>query len=327
MKAAALAFTDHGMLVGNQLEGCCDSLCLTRCPKGGLAAWTEAAFNENDALIYIGAVGIAVRAISPFVKKKNTDPCVLVIDEQGKYVIPVLSGHIGGGNDLACRLADRLGARAIITTATDINGLFAVDSWAVKQGLYVSNCENIKLVSGKLLEGRMISFHSDFPIVGSLPDHVAENTEAPDFYIGYHKPAASVLHLIPRNVTVGIGCRKGIAREAVENGFAQACLDAGIPAECVISVASVDLKKEEAGLLAFCQGHSLPFQTYSSEELAALEGEFSPSAFVRSITGVDNVCERSAVKHSGGNLIFKKKAYNGVTVAFAAPVPVISWED
>ena len=327
MRAAALAFTDHGMQVGKRLTSCFDEFSLERCAKGNLSAWTAEAFTGNDALIYIGAVGIAVRAIAPYIHKKTADPCVLVIDEQGKYVIPILSGHIGGGNALALKLAEILHALPVITTATDLNGLFAVDSWAVRNHLFVANSECIKLVSGRVLEGKSVSFYSDDVIFGTQPKYIVRQEKQPDFYIGYHAAPTEVLRLVPKNIAAGIGCRKGISQTAVEAAFRQACLDAALPEECITAVASIDLKKDEQGLKDFCLSRGLPFLTFSSGILAEVEGSFSPSSFVQSVTGVDNVCERSAVKLSGGRLLFSKKAYNGVTVAFAAAWPVISWEE
>ena len=128
MKIAALAFTDTGFATAQKLSALSDDYALDRCAPGKLGEWTADAFSRCDALIYVGACGIAVRAIAPFVRVKTEDPCVLVVDEQGRYVIPVLSGHIGGGNELALAAAKLLGALPVITTATDLNGLFAVTS-------------------------------------------------------------------------------------------------------------------------------------------------------------------------------------------------------
>jgi len=330
---SALAFTDHGMSVGAKLEGLFEQYSLQRCQSGELARWTETAFASSDALIYFGAAGIAVRAIAPYVKKKTTDPCVLVIDEQGRYVIPVLSGHIGGGNELALYVARIIGALPVITTATDINGLFSVDVWAVKQGLAIVDSVGIKYVSGKLIAGTPVKTVSEYSISGPVPAGICLGSQATadsetDLYIGFYgadRPKA--LWLAPKTVTAGIGCRKGIAQESVEAAFRQALIDSGLPEACVINVASIDLKKDEAGLVAFCREHGLPYQTYSAEELLAVQGAFSPSNFVRSVTGVENVCERSAVRHTGGRVLFTKHAYNGVTVAFAAADPELSWEE
>ena len=112
-------------------------------------------FNSSEALIFVGSCGIGVRLIAPYIKSKLTDPAVLVVDELGKFVIPLLSGHIGGANELAKKLAEKIGALPVITTATDINGKFSVDSWAKAQGLQISDMKKAKEISAAILEGNL----------------------------------------------------------------------------------------------------------------------------------------------------------------------------
>ncbi len=326
MKIAALAFTDAGVGTGRRLASLSDDFRLERCAQGRLKEWTAAAFAEADALIYVGACGIAVRAIAPFVRAKTSDPCVLVVDEQGRYVIPVLSGHIGGGNELAEAAAALIGALPVVTTATDLNGLFAVDVWARRHGLRIREPSFIKRVSGKLLRGESVRFSSEFPIAGTAPRGITVTEASPDVTVGIRPSDAPALHLIVPCVTAGIGCRKGINASSVESAFRQALTEARLVPECVTGVASVDLKKEEPGLLAFCAKRSLPFRTFPAETLAALPGSFTSSEFVRSVTGTDSVCERAAVADAGGEIIFGKHAYHGVTVAFAVSPVELTWE-
>ena len=218
-------------------------------------------FGDVQAMIFVSSVGLAVREVAPHLKSKATDPAVLVLDELGQYVIPVLSGHIGGANELAKALAASLGAQAVITTATDINGRFSVDAWAVQNGCAIASLPLAKAVSAAVLEGD-VPFLSDFPVVTDLSAH-------------------------------------GIDRRAVK------------------CAASIDLKAEEAGLLAYCRSEGLSAEFYTADELRAVRGEFTPSEFVKSITGVDNVCERAALRNAE-TLLVKKTARSGVTVAAAA---------
>ena len=122
-----------------------------------------AAFSEMDALIFVGAAGIAVREFAPYVRDKRTDPAVLGLNERANFVIPLLSGHIGGANALARRLAAALGATAVVTTATDVNGKFSVDTWATEHGCAISDMGLAKAVSAEILE-HSVPFCSDFPI-------------------------------------------------------------------------------------------------------------------------------------------------------------------
>ena len=156
MKVSIIAFTDNGMEIAYKLSNSLsetNDVDFTRCGKGALSTWTEEHFSTNDALIFIGAIGIALRAIAPYIKTKTKDPAVVVVDELGQFSIPILSGHIGGANELALRISEILNAIPVITTATDINKVFAVDTWAKSQGLHILNPECIKLVSSKLLKG------------------------------------------------------------------------------------------------------------------------------------------------------------------------------
>ena len=134
-----------------------------------LAGWTAQQFAAADALVFVGAAGIAVRAIAPHCQSKATDPAVVVLDECGRFAVPLLSGHLGGANDLACRLAAACGAVPVITTATDANGLFAVDEWAKKQNCAVWETPRIKLVSGALLAGKTVRYASPGPLRAPRP--------------------------------------------------------------------------------------------------------------------------------------------------------------
>ncbi|MGI6006868.1 MAG: cobalt-precorrin 5A hydrolase [Ruminococcus sp.] len=291
--------------------------------KDSLQLWTKKMFETKDAILFIGASGIAVRAIAPYVESKKHDPAVVVIDERGKFCISLLSGHLGGANELTEMIARELGAVPVVTTATDVNGRFAVDVFARKNRLYISNMTLAKEVSAKLLHGGTVGFISELPVKGEIPEGLVLNQENQELgiYVGIHyhrQPFEQTLWLIPRSVTAGIGCRKGINAEQIEEVFEEACQVNGIFHEAVAQAASIDLKKEEPGLKEFCQEMGIPLITYSAEQLLDMEGEFTGSDFVKSVTGVDNVCERSAVRGSkGGRIIQKKTGKNGVTVAFA----------
>ena len=138
--------------------------------KADLRAWTALAWEASDALLFVGAAGIAVRAIAPHVASKAKDPAVVVIDEAGRFAVPLLSGHLGGANELAQTVARAAGAIPVITTATDVRGVWAVDTWARCEGLAVSNPEAIKRVSARLLSGGRVALYSDMPISGQPPE-------------------------------------------------------------------------------------------------------------------------------------------------------------
>ncbi len=303
--------------------------------EGSLAEWTKEAFN-SDLIIFIGAAGIAVRAIAPYITAKDKDPAVIVIDELGDHVIPVLSGHIGGANRYARDIADLIGGEAVITTATDINGVWAADTWASERGYRVADTGKIKLISGALLKGERIGFISDIhenseeAFSGSIPENVDPGNREIDKgillspFIRDEYPVT--LNLIPKCLCLGIGCRKdtdyNVFKEFAENFFR----DNNISFSAVSHIATIDIKRGEGAIERFALENDLPLSFYSAEELMVLpEGySFERSDFAYEHTGCDNVCERSAVKralelsdNSKVKVLVKKTKGEGITMALS----------
>lgn len=289
-------------------------------------------FDSNDVLIFVGACGIAVRKIAPYIKDKQTDPAVICIDELGTYVIPILSGHIGRANAIARYIAEQIGSTAVITTATDINGRFSVDSWAARNGFIIDDIKAAKEVSSAILE-QNIPLISEFKIAGQLPAGIRSedgntvrsyNDNADRFrndigiYIGCNirKPFSRTLRLIPKAVHLGIGCRKGTDEDSIRQAVDKVLSEHDIDKRAVKCISSIDIKSGEKGLLDYAEHNNLPINFYSAEELNNLDGDFTSSEFVKGITGVDNVCERAAMI-GAEHLLVRKNAVNGVTIAAA----------
>ncbi|MDO5362082.1 MAG: cobalt-precorrin 5A hydrolase [Eubacteriales bacterium] len=298
--------------------------------------WAAEQFQKADALIFIGACGIAVRSIAPYIVSKKKDPAVLVVDECGKFVISLLSGHLGGANELTEMVSEVLGAQSVVTTATDLHGRFAVDVFAKKNQAEIRNMTAAKEVSAAILAGEPVGFYSEFPWEGALPDGLVRcdkngfpadkegSGEVPEAGVAVtiHKscqPFPSTTAVIPKVLYLGMGCKKGKDRETIANEAQKMLNRNDFCKEAFQKIVSIDLKKEEQGILSLAESWGIPFETYSSQELLAVPGEFTPSSFVKGITGVDNVCERSAVLASeNGRLLQKKRGENGVTTAVAA---------
>ena len=350
--------------------------------------------SEVDAIIFVGATGIAVRAIAPFIHGKAVDPAVLVIDEAGRYVISLLSGHLGGANALARTAAALIEAEPIITTATDAESAFAVDTFAKENGFLLTDLRKAKEVSAKVLRGEKLRIYSDIPMerlvqrparheVELVP---AQDIDRADIIISYRthilKPASGAdaydrpsdasetqhpeyqnaelsearseavqihplvdrdsaasgslgisehpsekmsraigLRLIAKRVHVGLGARKGVTQAEVAAAVATCLKDAGIDPRAVVALASIDLKKQEAGILAYSYESGVPFVTYTAEELRTVEGAFAGSSFVQSVTGVANVCERAAAFAAGrsghAEVMVHKTIHGNVTTAVA----------
>ena len=281
-------------------------------------------FLLSDAMIFVGAAGIAVRAVAPHLVSKTSDPAVLCLDEAANFVISLLSGHIGGANALCRTVAEALGAQPVITTATDVRGRFSVDTWAKERGYLLDDMDLAKAVSAAVLEGP-VPFVSDLPVKGDLPAGlVSSDSGRLGIYLGWRTsgPFERTLRVIPRVLRLGIGCRRGIPKDAVAAAVGAVLEENGIDPRAISRAASIDLKSREAGLLEWCAEAGLPMDFYDAETLSRVEGDFTPSDFVRQVTGVDNVCERAALL-GAARLLVKKTARDGVTVALAAELPEV----
>lgn len=346
MRVAVISFTCQGIALSKRLASCMeermDIRLFTKCgeydrERGGqnapvsfvreaVSQWAGVQMDAGNALLFIGACGIAVRAVAPHLTDKLHDGPVLVMDEKGAYVIPLLAGHVGGANEIAVFLGKRVGAVPVITTATDINGKFAVDLFAKENGLYVEKKEGIAMVSAKVLSGKGITMSIE---TAHGPDNEPPEgvevvayppTKSVDVVVtSEQKKFDAVLVLRAREYVIGLGCKKGKPEEAIAELIADKLRELGINSTQIYALASVDQKREEAGILRWCRKGNIPFLTYPAQELKKVEGDFCHSAFVEEQVGVDNVCERAAVKAcgTGGRLISGKAARDGMTIAVA----------
>ncbi len=257
-----------------------------------LSEWTKDNFAQGNILVFIGATGIAVRAIAPFCKDKTTDPAVIVIDEKGSFVIPILSGHIGGGVSAATELAALIGAIPIVTTATDVRDEFAVDVFAKENDLGISDMKLAKKFTAKLLAG-----------------------EEEEFTVSPYVKKENRLCLIPKCTVVGMGCRKAKSFEELHEFLRKTLNNLQIDEKSLKAIVSVDKKKDEQGLLELASFYKVPFLTYSAETLMDQEGDFDHSDLVMEVTGADNVCERAVAAYGCRKIVQKKLSKDGMTVA------------
>ncbi len=348
-KIGIAAFTDKGRALAEQISLRLSEDTEILWYQEHLKSWCADCFAQASGILFIGACGIAVRTIAPFLKSKTTDPAVLVMDEKGQFVISLLSGHLGGANELTAEIAELTGAVPVITTASDVNGKTAVDVLAKKNGLKIGSMSDAKKMAAAIVRGEQVGIWCSGQTEGKLPEEFVL-LESPEnishtavehlLWISEQLPkkaelqthlsgrAGIVLHLIPRNVVLGIGCRRNKTEEEIIHEVSRVLEEESIPEEALVGAASIDLKKEEQGILALCKRYGISFTTYTANELAQAEGEFEPSEFVKRTTGVDNVCERAALLAAGKNarLIRKKYAANGITVALAVREWKISFE-
>ena len=286
-------------------------------PLGNLKETVKRHFTD-DAVIFIGAVGIAVRSIAPYIKDKFCDPAVLVIDELGRYVIPLLSGHVGGANELANYIGEALSAAPIITTATDINGTFAVDIFAKKNNLLISSRKLAKDVSAALLDNNCIDIDSDIKSIDvkELKKKLNPKNKACDIKVRITDRIYddTVLTLIPKNLYIGVGCKKNTDADKMWDFVNDIFRLEGLDIRAVKSIGSIDIKRDEYAVKNLANRLNVPFLTFTKDGLNSVSGDFFESEFVRKTVGVGNVCER-AVCIQCNNLIVKKTAREGMTVA------------
>lgn len=255
-----------------------------------LADLVEEIFGKFDGLIFICAAGIVVRMIAPHIVSKLSDPAVIVIDERGHNVISLLSGHVGRANELALEIAKAIEANPVITTATDVEGRFSVDTVASRLGLFPEPKEAIKVINAAILRGEDV-----FVTAGDVR-----------------------LNLIPQNLIAGVGCRRGTSSLKIFEAIQRACAMIHQPIERVKLLASVDVKKDEVGLVSLAEVMGLEIKFFTAAELQKKIDEYKleESKFVTRSVGVGNVCEAAALCCvDEARFALPKTAFKGVTVA------------
>lgn len=319
-------------------------------------------FGEYNSLVFVMACGIVVRAIAPYIRDKRVDPAVVVVDEAGKFAISLLSGHIGGANSLAAEVAEITGGAAVITTATDVNGMLAFDVFAKENDCAIENFGLLKNISAQLVNGGKIDIHTDYRLDGIIPDNIRVYNRGRDRGRSYetidsilcdvepspitrpadtdkviHSPAVvisnsldieeplkSSLILRPRNLILGIGCRKGVSKERIGKAvseFLEYNRKSKLSVKCM---ATIGLKSNEPGILGFCSESGLPLNILPVDIIAENEGKFEASPFVKEKVGVSSVAEPCAVlSGKDARLICGKTKYDGITLALAEEEKVL----
>ena len=337
MKWAIVTLTKSGAELGRKLSDKIPGSVLYTLPgrgdylseeiKGSLKEFTASVFNQYDIIIFIMATGIVVRTISGLINDKETDPGVLVMDEKGKFVISLLSGHLGGANMGAEYVAGLTGATAVITTATDVNGMVSPDMLAVKLGAVIDDMSICKTVTAVMVNGGRVALlpYNDMDI----PHPYVSDAESADALVCITNRIAEMrkarskgkpaVILVPRNIVIGAGCRKGCDPSALQ-GFIEEELNLlGIDRRAVGAVASIDIKTDEPAIRLAAELFIAEALFFTAESLIEVEHMFECSDFVRETTGAGSVAEPSAWLGSGcsGTMLLHKKKREGMTLAIA----------
>jgi cobalt-precorrin 5A hydrolase len=290
-----------------------------------LAQAVAECFQRYTGHVFIMATGIVVRTVAPLMIHKTRDPAVVVVDDRGQFAISLLSGHLGGANTLAKQVALAIDAQPVITTATDVNAVPAIDVLAQEAGMAIENPQAIKTVNMALLTGAAVEVHDPFGLVSNrIPNARAIGPGGPlvaRVFVDDRllDAPAGALVLRPPSLVAGIGCNRGTAADEIRGLLLATLREAGLCRTSLRGLASIDLKADEPGLIALAQELGLPLEFFGREEINRVGGVVpTPSAMVEKHIGVKSVCEATAILATrGGELVVPKRTTHNATVAIA----------
>ncbi|KRQ85913.1 cobalamin biosynthesis protein CbiG [Caloramator mitchellensis] len=309
---AAIYFTDQGKLIADKIKDSFDDVFLFS--KHNYKTNLENIFNEFDKIIFISATGIAVRTLAPFIKDKWSDPAVVVVDDLGRYCISLLSGHYGGANEFCNEVAKKINAMPIITTASDSRGFVALDLIAKRYNFYIEDAQKLKEVTASMLRGEYIDIISDVELNIDYPYISKDATKKVVITYREKTDYDSDCILRPRILNVGIGCRRGVSKEKIINAIEFVFKKNNLSIKSIKQIGTVEVKRDEIGLLEFCDEMKLPVMFFTLGEIKSVQEYFEKSSFVENNIGVTSVAEPCAYL-MGNEIIVKKTAFDGVTIA------------
>lgn len=288
---------------------------------------TKEAMKNSKGIIFISSTGIAVRAIAPFLEGKDKDPGVVVVDLASKYAINILSGHLGGGNELTLKVSEMLNAMPIITTATDNLGIIAPDVLAKDNNLIIEDLKKAKYIATLLIDKKSVGIKDDYNMieisngyekVQELRENciwVTHNLKENSIHkeLNYSK----ILKLINKNIVLGIGCRRDTSYEKLNDFIKNSLLKYNIDIRAVATIVSVDVKANEEGIIKLAEKLNCPFKTFKREEIKTVQDKYDKSEFVLKTLGITAVCE-PCVDLAGAKVIISKIKHEGMTLAIGS---------
>lgn len=334
MRIAVISVTNQGDLIGKNLSEYFDVKLYLRADvkNRGLRKITEEVFNNHKAIIFISSTGIAVRSTAPFLRSKAVDPAVLVIDSCSKFVISLVSGHLGGANELTLKVADIIKAQPVITTATDNIGVIAPDVIARDNKLIIDDLKICKEIAALLVEGKKVIFSDDRESINLPKGYIKEPnkditgavwvTNKESYNEEIYKPPFSnnaehkqlpILKLIRGDIVLGIGCRKDYSSEEMKKNVLHKLNEFNIDQRAVKSIGTVEIKKDEKAILDLAEYLGCELKIFSLEDIKKVQNHYEGSDFVEKNIGVRAVCE-PCVELLGGKPLSEKMKCNGMTL-------------
>ncbi len=291
-----------------------------------LSSLISEVFHAYREHIFITAIGIAVRSISPYLRSKESDPAVVVIDQNGRFCISVLSGHLGGANELCKRVANLIKATPVITTATDTEGISSVELVAKKKGMDIENLSALKEVSLAMIEKEPIQlfdpdniFPLDYPDVVEVSDETEWRKDIPGIWVSWKKTEAlnNKLIVVPKSLILGIGCNRGTKKEEIRDAVYSVFNSFNLNIKAVSLISTIDKKRDEKGILEFADEINVAVKFFSPEKLNCISVP-NPSKSAEKHVRTKSVCEASAIVAAEiGEIIVPKQKFKNVTIAVA----------
>ncbi|HHZ02634.1 MAG TPA: cobalt-precorrin 5A hydrolase [Tissierellia bacterium] len=330
MKLACLSFTDKGRLLGERLLALdSDTYKMEHIPnsqiQGGIKGFLESSWSKYDGFIFISATGIAVRMCQPYIKSKDIDPAIVVIDDEGKFSISLLSGHLGGANGIAKSIGDYLEATTVITTASDNRGIESIDMFAKENDYYIEDLSTVTRIVSMMVNNKRVGIYTEdgnlinYPNLIKVDDlnNIAPSVEGIIIVTSREDIGPiDIPHTIlrPKNINIGIGCRKGKEVEIVIGAIELALNNSNLSNKSIRAMGTVEIKKDEAGIIKAAEHYNCPLEIFTIEDILPLEDMFQKSQFVKDTIGVYSVSEPCAYL-LGGKPILRKFIHKGVTIS------------
>ncbi len=338
IKTAIFYITDNGFALAKKLNSLYPDAKVFKFKPDTVSEF----WGKRKSFIFIMASGIVLRTVAPLIKDKRTDPAVVALDEIGRFAVSLLSGHRGGADKIAKEIADFLNSKrglvgetkshprteAVITTASDVNNLPAIDLWAEENDLIIEDWKALPHIAARFLNDGKLNVYSDIEISMPKGFQTTDNPESADMLITNkndlftHSPIHPFarLYLRPKNLVIGIGCNSGAPAVETEDAVKKALAEKNLSFLSIHSVATIDIKADEKGLNKFVRGYGFPIKTFAADELNKISSESGvrSSEIVFKATGAYAVAEPAALLASGADeLLVRKQKIGNVTVAVA----------
>lgn len=337
MKIACISFTQQGKEIGEKLVKSSSKNnkyvvhhFINDEIHGGIKTRMDFFVKEYDGLIFISATGIAVRFMNPYIINKTLDPAVVVVDDGGNFSISLLSGHIGGANRLAQWVGDIIGAIPVITTASDNRGIESIDLFAMKNNYHMEDMEAVKDITAMMVNKNKIGFYSELKEIIKYDNlKILDNFQDIDhsiqgvIIVSSQKridiPYEKHCRLIPKNINIGIGCRRGIEGKRIIEAIENILTQLNLSSKGIKAIGTIEVKKDEIGIIEACNHFNCPLKIFTLEEIKKVEDNFPKSQFVKKTIGVYSVSEPSAYL-LGGKILTGKIKIDGITISVAKEV-------